>query len=65
MITSQDPKSNGMLVALQAQRDQAHEGAAMLAGELAQANALLAEERAKSASLQERLDALKPKEAVS
>jgi hypothetical protein len=64
MITSSDPKSNAMLLALQMQRDAALEQTALLAGDVAEARASLAAEQAKSASLQERLDALKPKEAA-
>jgi hypothetical protein len=46
MITSTDPKSNAMLAVLQKQRDDAQEGVALLAGELAAANAKITELRA-------------------
>ena len=60
MITSSDPKSNAMLLTIQAQRDGALEQAAMLAGEAAEA-------LAKCAELQRRIDELaqpKPQPAL-
>jgi hypothetical protein len=43
MITSSDPKSNAMLIAIQQQRDSALEGVALMAGNLAEAHARIAE----------------------
>ena len=57
MITSTDPKSNAMLLALQSQRDNALETAAVLAGELGEAKETIK-------TLQAQVDALKPKEAT-
>jgi hypothetical protein len=65
MITSSDPKSNAMLVVIQAQRDSALEGVAMMAGDLAEARAALEAEKQKSAGLQSRLDVLTPKEVTT
>lgn len=65
MITSSDPKSNGMLLALQQQRDGAMEMSALLSGELAERATQLAQANAKIDELQARLDALKPKEVTT